>query len=50
MPGLLKLEWLFVRACTNSFWAIGTAITHMILSYNSILKYTDLRCVFWSRD
>ena len=30
--------------------AIRTAITHVILSYNSILKYTELRRVLWPRD
>ena len=47
---LYSSEWLFVRARTNSFWAIRTAITHVILSYNSVLKYTNLRRVLWSRD
>ena len=50
MIGIKKSEWLFVRARTNSFWAIRTAITHVILSYNSVLKYTNLRRVLWSRD
>ena len=35
-----------VAICTGPYGAI----THMILSYNSILKYTDLRRVLWSRD